>query len=786
MLSKLLARQLRRALQLDHGDPLQDATRQLLDPSSPQHAMLARRLIASLPHLVGDIDDSYRQYERDLDLRSRSLELSSEELVAANERLRQEAIEQQHAIRQLRATTNQLLHNNHMPLLQEDGHDLLSITNLISVLVSQREEVRRELQANEARLRNLIANLPGCIYRLSHDGIWSAQILSGSVYELTGYEPGEFLSGQRSFNAIVAPDDLPRRNQAILHACRNGTPFALEYRIHCRDGRVRWVVDRGQGIYADDGALLSIDGVILDNTTQHEAQEAQRLAREAAEAANEAKSRFLANVSHEIRTPLNGILGMTELVLGGELPDAEREALGLVKNSADSLLVIINDLLDFSRIEHGQFAIEHLDFSLQDLLKQTLAPLAIKATGKGLQLHSSIDTRLPATFSSDPMRLRQILVNLVGNAIKFTPHGRIDINIHRTDEGRIRFSIRDTGIGIEPERQQAIFDPFTQADISTTRLYGGTGLGLSISSQLVTRLGGKLCVESQPGQGSHFHFDLPLATESINTSRPIQQLPDTNLPHHQAERAQTGSLNILLAEDNPINQKVAVHFLALGGHRVVTAHNGHEVEKCLAQETFDLVLMDIQMPLMDGLQCTHRIRASETSQSRHMPIIALTAHASASERDNCLANGMDGFISKPFSRHALLAEINRVMSQAATPDISSNTPIPGSNLYDRDQALDMLGGDCELLRELSEVFLRETQSTMQQIGRAQTDRDAQGLSRAAHTLKSSLGAVGALRVMATAQALENQAAIAAWSDIPTLANRLNQEYLALCELLREN
>lgn len=786
MLSKLLARQLRRALALEHPDQLPAALETLQNPTTLQQGELANRLIANLPRLISDINDSYRQYERDLDLRSHSLEISSEELVQANERLRQEALEHQQITRQLRATTNQLLLNNHLPMLQEDVHDLLSITSLISSLVSQREEVRRELQTHEVRLRNLIANLPGCIYRLTHDGNWSAQILSGSVFELTGYEPGEFLSGKLTFSAIVVPEDLTRRSQTILQACRDCIPFSHEYRIRCRDGSIRWVMDRGQGIYAEDGSLLSIDGVILDHTTQHAVQETQRRAREAAEAANEAKSRFIANVSHEIRTPLNGILGMTEVILASKLAREQREQLELVKSSADGLLAVINDLLDFARIENGHFALEQIEFSLRDQLLQVLPPLAMRANGKGLQFGLRVSEQVPKNLSGDPTRLRQVLVNLVGNAVKFTTHGRIDIVIDRATTNTIRFSIRDTGIGIPRDRQAAIFQPFIQADVSTTRLYGGTGLGLSISAQLVQHMGGELHVESEPGIGSHFDFDIPAILDGTGEILERQWQPQANTSDSRscatpdAPVQPSNGLRILLAEDNPVNQKVAVSLLSLHGHRVITARNGLEAETLLDQEAFDLILMDIQMPHMDGLECTRRIRGKETGQHKHIPIIALTAHAAEKDRNDCLQAGMDGFACKPFDSRNLLAEINRVIS--LTPP-GEDQPQEIAVRYDKEVALDMLGGDTALLRELWQVFLNETPTTLAQLDEALKAGDTNATLRAAHTLKSSLGAVGALETMATAQKLEDTSRQSPWPDIVLQAQRLEAEYRALCRIL---
>ena len=394
-----------------------------------------------------------------------------------------------------------------------------------------------------------------------------------------------------------------------------------------------------------------------DVTERTRVAEALRQARDAAESASRAKSDILANVSHEIRTPMNGIIGMTGLALDTELTHDQRQYLEMVHSSAEALLVLINDLLDFSKIEAGRMEIEHIGLSLSKLVRDSVKPLALRAAEKGLAVNVELAPALPAELIGDPGRLRQILINLVGNAIKFTEKGQIDVRVAvdslDADEIVVHFSIRDTGIGIPAEKQSTIFEAFSQADNSITRRFGGTGLGLSICSELVRLMGGRIWVESQPGQGSNFQFTAKLgigATKAALTA---------DLPDEAAPGASVGALDILLAEDNPVNQKLAVALLSKRGHRVSVVENGALAVERISQQNFDLVLMDIQMPVLDGFEATARIRALETLHGGHLPIIAMTANAMSGDRERCLEAGMDDYVTKPIRIDELTAAISR-------------------------------------------------------------------------------------------------------------------------------
>jgi PAS domain S-box-containing protein len=536
-----------------------------------------------------------------------------------------------------------------------DGRDLFVcfITD-----ISERRAMEQALRASEQQFRSLIGNIPGISYRSALDGAQPMVFLSDAVERVTGYPARDFLgaSPRRRYAGLIHAADRVRVSEAIAAALREDRPYLVEYRLLHADGSTRWLWENGTGVRNEAGELHWLDGVILDITERRRMEEALREAKENAEQAAAARASFVANMSHEIRTPMNSILGFTDVLLDGEMPAEQRRHLDTIRSAGRALLRLLNEILDTAKLEKGAVELEQNDYNLLSLIDELSSTLAANARAKGLHVDIHYDAALPTCLRGDELRVRQVLTNLLDNAIKFTEKGSVTLRAELQGE-QLHVAVSDTGIGIAPERLAAIFDPFTQADASMTRRFGGTGLGTTISKQLVELMGGKIWAESEPGQGTTFHILLPLVLARFAPQQPRVRTPAALPP-----------LRVLVADDVPQNQELLQLLLARRGHTMTSAADGAAVVELAAREEFDVILMDFQMPTIDGLGATRLIRQQAESAGRaRVPIIAMTASVLAEHRRASVDAGMDGFASKPVDWFALSHEIARVLGLGGSP-----------------------------------------------------------------------------------------------------------------------
>jgi PAS domain S-box-containing protein len=529
-----------------------------------------------------------------------------------------------------------------------------------------RDKAQHELLATKAQLDRAITG--------TNDGLWEFNMHTRSMWvsprfaEMLGYSHEQLLRHTHGIRNIAHPDDLDIIKRAFHGSVRHRTALDIEIRVRTSDGNWRWVRERGQCIRNAAGKPITIAGSQQDITELKEYQQALITAKESAAAASRAKSEFLSNMSHEIRTPMAGVIGMTQLLLDTDLDETQRDYATTACSSASALLTVINDILDFSKVEAGKLSLECIDTDMRSTVADVARLLAVEAHAKGVEIIATVDPGFPGRVRGDAGRVRQILLNLGGNAVKFTQRGEVAIDwrvlAQDTQHVMIRCAVRDTGIGIPQDRLDALFKPFVQVDASTTRIFGGTGLGLSIVKRLVELMGGETGVTSEAGVGSTFWFTARFAVVPRIPDVAEHLLPGPGSWPAQSQWAAATNRHtrtchkILVAEDNPVNRKIAATLLGKLGYDADIAETGAAAVEMWKTGHYDLILMDCQMPVLDGYEAARQVRAGEAQVPRlrrRIPIIALTAHAMKGAKEVCLAAGMDDHLSKPIDREQLAA-----------------------------------------------------------------------------------------------------------------------------------
>ena len=665
-------------------------------------------------------------------------------------------------------------------------------------LQQQLQQARDAAQAAERRVRDIAESLPGMVYEVQVDlnaGKSRLVYVTDGVTDLYGLTREEAMGDHSRMMAMMPPEDRNRLAQDFVRSLHSTEPSVTDYRVGRPGGGLRWLRTHSQRRDID-GSTARWVGHTVEVTAEKAVEQELAHAKEVAEAANRAKSEFLANMSHEIRTPMNAVISFA--YLGLRASDATRQAdyFRKIETAARALLDIINDVLDLSKVEAGKLELDRAPFSLGQVLDNLESVVGLRAHEKGLDFRMELAPDVPPALVGDPLRLGQVLMNLGGNAVKFTETGEVLVRVRRDDAEaghdstaqaaacRLRFEVQDSGIGLSTEQIGKLFSPFTQADTTTTRRYGGTGLGLSISKRLVELMGGDMSVQSAPGAGSTFRFDavFELYTESVLPSPPLA-----------GDEADLAGLEVLVVDDHPANLEVARDLLQSAGVRVQLATSGVEAIRAAGEQRFDAVFMDMRMPGMDGVEATRRIRQAETG-ARRVPIIALTANVMQPDRERCLSAGMDDFVGKPIDVQELFAALARVCGRRSShPHALEPLPAPAPIAarlavveepdFDFERARARVARTPELFDRLVSRFINEADLVAQL--RAQID--AGQLAEAgitAHTLKGSAAQIGALRLSRLAAEMETELAthVPEPAAIETLARAQQQAWDRLAAL----
>lgn len=633
-----------------------------------------------------------------------------------------------------------------VPVLAADGRVREYVGTCIDI--TEQKQAEEAVRQSEAKYRRLHQSMMDAFVTVDMAG--NIREFNESYRKMLGYEPEE-LKALRYFDLTPEPWHSIEGEIVRTQILPNGYSETYEKEYRRKDGTVFPVELRTFLIRDDHGQPSAMWAIVRDITDRKQSEEALRKAKAAAEAANEAKGQFLANMSHELRTPMNAILGMLDLASPKAKDPMVLDCLQTARGSADLLLRLLNDLLDSAKIDSGKLELESAPFSLREMLDQITRVLAVRGSEKGLTFKCRVAEQTPDAVTGDRTRLEQILLNLAGNAIKFTNEGEVEICIRSEmhgSEASLEFSVRDTGIGIPPARLAQVFEPFTQSDASMTRRFGGTGLGLSICKSLVEMMGSTIRVESEPNRGSTFSFTirLPLAAELPSGVERLVPVASTAI----------FPLKILLVEDNPANQKLARYILEDRGHVVEVAANGHEARLLSQRNCYDVILMDVQMPGMNGLDVAAAIRKREDGRSR-VPILAMTAHAMQGDRERCLNAGMDGYLSKPINGQEMIGLVEQWSGQARAVARGQSPVPPGAApapLFARERAIALCAGSRELLADMVRCFREDVRSVLPLLEEAFRKGNLGEIARLAHRVKGTLVYLGAEPAVSAALALE--------------------------------
>lgn len=648
---------------------------------------------------------------------------------------------------------------------------------LENVLKKKIEETQELLNLKEAEYNKLFQAITRSngVVEFSPEGFILS--VNKNFSEMTGYHEQELVG---KHHTVLLDQEDQAKNLLFWQSLKSGAFQSGRFKRLRKDGSVLYIQASYSPVLDSHEQVIRITKIAQDITMETHYRLALEKAKKMADDLNAQKDTFIANMSHEIRTPIHAIIGFTDLLLEKNLPEEFSSKLEAIKLAGDTLLYLVNDLLDLSKIEAGLLQIEHLPYRLEEAVRDVFGMLRLKAAQKGLQFDYHVGPNLPEMVVGDKNRLIQILINLLGNAIKFTHHGAVHLDLRNEpptgEPSNLHFTISDTGIGISKEKLDLIFERFTQAEANTSRKYGGTGLGLNISRLLIEKQGGWIRVESEPGKGSRFEFSLPCKIY-FNESFAAAPLRESDQPNKSSAR-------ILMCEDNELNQRLVQSLFRNTPYQLDLAVNGIEGLNLLASKAYDLVLMDIQMPEMDGYQA---IRAIRTDLKSAVPVIALTAHSMVAEREKCLSLGMNDYLSKPFKKEALLAKIefwlNHSKELKEPPVLEDGKEEP---LISLEQLEAFSGGDSNFQKEMLLLFRNQSEKALRDMTTYLAGGDLVNLGAMAHKLKSSFGMVGADLLL-----LENLETLASRKPAPdeivpvlgALENQLRQLHFEVEKIL---